>query len=121
MRTEIRFNMKSDKMLDRLKGLFRRKRSYPIPEIIGIIRDVAPEHHVRCVILVTSSDDGLVGPDDELEIYAVNDGNMGYGDYGVFIYEINCRLDRDVRHFVMNSKTPQSEIDSLCGIIAYSR
>lgn len=96
-----------------------RKGTYTDRDIARILSGVARKYHPRMVIFTTDSTDGLIGPDDTLSIFIVNNGEMDWCDMCDFSNDAQERLGREADCYILNSKTPASKIESLNGIVAY--
>lgn len=84
-----------------------------------LIRDAVGEHHIRMVVFTTDSKDGIISKKNALNIYVIGDGQMGYGDFGIFTYEVQDLIKRKAEYYACVGKTTMDYVNSLNGVIAY--
>ena len=83
-----------------------------------IIAEIAPKYAIRCVLLKSNSLDGIVRPEDTLEIYIVN-GGLGYCGLAKFSGELMAVMNRRADFYHLGCETTRSEIDDFHATIAY--
>ena len=98
-----------------------KKKEFTVEEVCEILASVAKKHHTKKVIFVTDSTDGIVRESNTIEVNIVNDGHMGYGDWGLYIYHAGSLLHRPADYYVLNSKTSKKDLKSLGGIVVYEK
>lgn len=87
--------------------------------ISKIIAETAPKYAIRCVVLKSNSPDGIVRPEDTLEIYIVNNGKLGYCGLCKFSGELMAVMNRRADFYHLGCGTTRSEIDDLHATVAY--
>ena len=111
------FRRKRDSLRYRL---WRRKWStLTESRIAEIIAEIAPKHGVKFIAFKTNASDGIVRPEDGLEVYVVNNGGLSYAGLTFLCGEMRCAMNRDADFFPMEHETERSELEELGLNIAY--
>ncbi|MBQ7621200.1 MAG: hypothetical protein IJV02_02160 [Candidatus Methanomethylophilaceae archaeon] len=107
-------------MFENIGSRFKRVPTYTTDQMIQIISEEAPKHHIRSVYFKTDSPDGIITKKDSLEIYVVSNGQMGYLDFGTFMKHLIDTLNRNAHYYACDSKTDESELRNEGATLAYT-
>lgn len=106
-------------MLEKIKKKLNIGPSYSQDEISDIIAEAVRDLHIRKVIYTTDSKDGIIRMKDDLTVYIVSDGLLGYGGIAIFDHRMQKLTKRFVDCYAFDSKTTEYELSQLNGVVAY--
>lgn len=119
------FPMCDDSWFRRKRDSFRywlwRRRWSTLTEsrMAEIIAEIAPRYAVKFIAFKTSGSDGIIRPEDTLDVYVVNNGGMSYSGLVFFCGDMRCVMNRDADFHPMEHSTERSELIELGLNIAY--